>query len=894
MRRATRRVSTRVLPEPAPATMHRASDGHDTAASCDSVEVGHGPVERVPARLCATGGVGPTADTARAPVVPQELRLSVGCAGAEVVRRRSPVRRNLGRGGSRPSWPCTAGVAPTSTSPRCSTRDGRGVGPEPSSAAAGARPGRVRGHATTSRGVGIGRVRRVPGAPVRRARSAGRPGGGGRPTPSGAGWRSAWPPWFRTGSSAWCSPGSPCSTAGTGVSRPAPAYRLVRRLHRMGLVGEDRLRAMQEKYGSPDYRAAQGVMRGVFVRLLAEQYVDDMAAVGCPVELVWGERDTEVPVEVAERAVDAVPGGPVGHPARGGPSHPHRGPAASSGPSSSERPTRTSGGGERPGRGLARRPRPGPTGSTRGVSWVTVGCCVAALVPAGLRWLRVAQREHYLAGSAARFAGRWWRTTAPNGALAAVAVAAAVLSLCLARRRGGRGRGGGGRAPRPHPAGPDLTAGLDPPSAHPGRGVGCPEIVVVAVGDRPRSGRAGWRWWPLLAVPLLVDAACAVTAPVEDRLAGHFVDDAAARLALVQPDGGGHHRLLREDVDQEPRRPPGPPRPCRWWPPRPASTTGPGWPGPSTSSWPTAPRCSWPRWGPTVRARSPTCAGGARPDIAVITAIGPVHLERFGSEERIVEAKSEILTAAADVVLPVDDPRLAAVADRAAEAGKRVMRCSGVDREADVCVVRSPEGTRLTAYRPRLGAGRGRRAGRRGAAHQPGLCHRRGRRSWAWTPPSWPPGWPPSRRSTTAWPRWARRRGRPSSTTPTTPIRPGRRRRWPPWWPRRRRRPSLGRWARPPPVGGGDPGHGGARPRQREENATFGAAIAAVATDAVIVGRTNRRALLAGAGPGARSRPPDRAGGAPPQAVEWVRRPARPRRCRAVRERSAGPLPLTN
>ena len=31
------------------------------------------------------------------------------------------------------------------------------------------------------------------------------------------------------------------------------------------------------------------------------------------------------------------------------------------------------------------------------------------------------------------------------------------------------------------------------------------------------------------------------------------------------------------------------------------------------------------------------------PDIAVITSIGPVHLERFGSEEAIVEAKREIL-----------------------------------------------------------------------------------------------------------------------------------------------------------------------------------------------------------------------------------------------------------
>ena len=85
-------------------------------------------------------------------------------------------------------------------------------------------------------------------------------------------------------------------------ARPAVAYRTVRRLHRMGLVGEDRLDAMRERYGSPDYRAAQGVMRAVFVRILAEQYGDQMAAVTCPVDLVWGEDDTEVPLEVATRA----------------------------------------------------------------------------------------------------------------------------------------------------------------------------------------------------------------------------------------------------------------------------------------------------------------------------------------------------------------------------------------------------------------------------------------------------------------------------------------------------------------------------------------------------------------------------------------------------------------
>jgi UDP-N-acetylmuramoyl-tripeptide--D-alanyl-D-alanine ligase len=69
------------------------------------------------------------------------------------------------------------------------------------------------------------------------------------------------------------------------------------------------------------------------------------------------------------------------------------------------------------------------------------------------------------------------------------------------------------------------------------------------------------------------------------------------------------------------------------------------------------------------------------PSIAVITAIGPVHLERFKSEDAIVAAKSEITERAHTVVLNVDDPhRLAALADRLAAAGtKSVVRCSAVD-----------------------------------------------------------------------------------------------------------------------------------------------------------------------------------------------------------------------
>jgi pimeloyl-ACP methyl ester carboxylesterase len=90
-------------------------------------------------------------------------------------------------------------------------------------------------------------------------------------------------------------------------SRPAATYRLARSLHRIGLVGESRMEALRNRYGSPDYRAAQGVMRGVFVALLAEQYGEDLAAIDCPVDLVWGADDTEVPVEVAVRVEALVP-----------------------------------------------------------------------------------------------------------------------------------------------------------------------------------------------------------------------------------------------------------------------------------------------------------------------------------------------------------------------------------------------------------------------------------------------------------------------------------------------------------------------------------------------------------------------------------------------------------
>jgi len=75
------------------------------------------------------------------------------------------------------------------------------------------------------------------------------------------------------------------------------------------------------------------------------------------------------------------------------------------------------------------------------------------------------------------------------------------------------------------------------------------------------------------------------------------------------------------------------------------------------------------------------------PRIAAITAIGPVHLERFRSLDRTLAAKSEILPGAHVAVLNVDDERLARLADVLATAGRRVIRCSAVDQHGDVAVI---------------------------------------------------------------------------------------------------------------------------------------------------------------------------------------------------------------
>lgn len=103
--------------------------------------------------------------------------------------------------------------------------------------------------------------------------------------------------------------GAPLARTST-PKKPPGRYRLVRTLRRMGLVPESTLEKMRKRYGSADYLAAEGVVRQVLVRVLAENYEEQLsaiAALGFPVELVWGDNDSEAPLAVAQVVAEMVP-----------------------------------------------------------------------------------------------------------------------------------------------------------------------------------------------------------------------------------------------------------------------------------------------------------------------------------------------------------------------------------------------------------------------------------------------------------------------------------------------------------------------------------------------------------------------------------------------------------
>jgi UDP-N-acetylmuramoyl-tripeptide--D-alanyl-D-alanine ligase len=308
----------------------------------------------------------------------------------------------------------------------------------------------------------------------------------------------------------------------------------------------------------------------------------------------------------------------------------------------------------------------------------------------GLRWLRVAQREHYIARSVPRFALRWMRQRSQIVMTTSLAVATVALWVCNPRLlvlgatifgvvspRGLTVKG------RTSPL--NWTRRLRTLAAVASLLQAIQWCFVMVVGHHVAS--VGWLLASasLLLVPWTIDFATRLTAPWERRSAQKFVDAAARRLAAVHPrviaitgsygktstkhhlaellgansgvvptprsfnNRAGLSRAINEHLGDDTR----------------VFIAEMGTYGPGEI----AELCEW-----------------CPPEIAIVTAIGPVHLERMTSLDVIESAKFEITSRAATVVVNSDDSRLAAWVDTLRAAGKRVVT-AGTTRDCQVAIV---------------------------------------------------------------------------------------------------------------------------------------------------------------------------------------------------------------
>jgi UDP-N-acetylmuramoyl-tripeptide--D-alanyl-D-alanine ligase len=343
-------------------------------------------------------------------------------------------------------------------------------------------------------------------------------------------------------------------------------------------------------------------------------------------------------------------------------------------------------------------------GGTSGAGWGAFAACALALVPAAARWFRVAQREHYIPDSVSRFAVRWWTSEPVNVLLGVTGLAGVVLSglwplaalataavaVLAPLRLSIRGRTSPLVFTRRLKSLAAVWAAFEAALLGIGAGVGAPAPFAAAA---------------LVAAPALVDAALSLTAPIERRLSERFVAMAAERLRRVAPtivaitgsygktstknhiahlvagtktvvatpasfnNRGGLARAVNEHlaegtdvfVAEMGTYGPGEIRDlCRWCP----------------------------------------------PEIAVMTAVGPVHLERFGTEDAILAAKSEITEGARTVVVNADDRRLAALGSLldAGTEDRRVVRAAVEDPSADVRLQMGEGGVTVIASGTAVGA----------------------------------------------------------------------------------------------------------------------------------------------------------------------------------------------
>ena len=315
---------------------------------------------------------------------------------------------------------------------------------------------------------------------------------------------------------------------------------------------------------------------------------------------------------------------------------------------------------------------------------------LVAILVSSLRWLRVAQREHYLPKSTCTFAIRWWRSDRENLAIFVIGFGALLLSLffafglvvtafvALIAPRGLTIRGRTSKLA--------WTRRLKTVM---GTSTLCIAIFIIAASLADYGPHAAGV--AALLLPAFVDLTLWILLPIENALAGKYVKEANKTLSRVNPirvavtgsygkttiKGYVHHltastksviaslasfnnsaglsRAVNENL---------------------SSATevfiaemGAYGPGEIRAL------CEW-----------------VKPSISILASIGPVHLERFGTLDATVKSKAEIFENSDIAIINIDAYGLESVATALDEAGSTVIRCSAFDKSADVCVVAMANG----------------------------------------------------------------------------------------------------------------------------------------------------------------------------------------------------------
>ncbi|NNN18490.1 MAG: UDP-N-acetylmuramoyl-tripeptide--D-alanyl-D-alanine ligase [Acidimicrobiaceae bacterium] len=324
---------------------------------------------------------------------------------------------------------------------------------------------------------------------------------------------------------------------------------------------------------------------------------------------------------------------------------------------------------------------------------------MTAVVISSIRWLRVAQREHYLPGYTSRFALRWYsdRYRLINPGLGAAAILAGLVAVA--------------RPADLLPAGIGFlvvfSATLIAPRGLRYRGTTSAlkytrrlTIIAFSTWLINLAFIAFGAWFSLgiafgviamILLPATVDLVLLATFPFEHRNLSKYVDAASRKLSRVSPrvvaiTGSFGKTSTKVYVAHL------------------ASSTFSTFASPASFN----NRAGLARaineglspgtevliaeMGTFKKGEIAELCSWIPPDISVITSIGPVHLERFGTEDDIVEAKSEITTNASVVVLNAENHHLVGLARKLASESKTVWMVSGNDINANIAVKDDDEG----------------------------------------------------------------------------------------------------------------------------------------------------------------------------------------------------------